>query len=253
MIKKSLAFLALGGLGALAIVAPKSSEIGRITKNEQSNIEMSTQITSTHSSYLETIVDTSNQKTFNLPKVTSKDTLYLAAAILGEASGETNNLQYIKGVISGIFNRAEDKGGIKRAILGKTIQPNGEVVYHYTPFDPRDPNYQRVTNFLNSEKARKTNPLFRDCYSLARDALNGTLIIEHPLSLANYFVVRKTDPRRFVKGSDARKYGVPSWTYKMTEDGKFVLDKNKNRIPLEPVAVVPVSNGKKAFFYSIED
>ena len=251
MIKKTLAVLALGGLGVLAIAAPRPHETEKISRNEQSNIEILAQTDLIPPYSLEAKIDTANQKAFNLPEITPKDTLYLAAAILGEASGETNNPQYIQGVISSIFNRAKDEGSIKRAILGKTIQPNGEVVYHYTPFDPRDPNYPRVMRFLNSETARKRDPTWKQCYSLAINALNGTLKIEHPLSSATHFFVGGYNPQQYLKGSDARRKGFPSFAYEMGDSGKFVLDANKNRIPLKPVGVVPVSNGKKAFFYNL--
>lgn len=253
MIKKRLAILAIGGLGALLIAAPGNNKAVDINKNER---PVSEQVIlanmPTFTDTLESTVDTIPKKTFQLPNVTPKDILYLAGTIYGEASGETSNERYVKGVVSTILNRAEKCGSIRRAVLETTINQKGERVYQYTCFDPSDPNYHRVMNFLNSERARKNDSIWNECHSIAKSVLDETMEIEEPLNSATHFFVRRHDPRLYTKRREATRRNFPSFAYEMT-DTLFVLDENKNRIPREPVAVVPVRYGMKAFFYNLEE
>ncbi|MFH1787589.1 MAG: hypothetical protein ABH811_02255, partial [archaeon] len=170
-----------------------------------------------------------------IPQKNEEEIKLLAQAIYGEARGELNNHQYLQGVISSILTRKERKNkSLKEIIKNK----GSNETYHYTCFDPKDPN---------SDKIKKINPndeIWKVCYKIAEKALNKEIELE---SITNYFC-SYGDPEKHKTKKLAKKYGIPGWAYKM-EGNKFILDKNKKRIPRELVKLAKLNNGKTAFFY----
>jgi len=177
------------------------------------------------------------------PKITNQEIELFAQAIYGEARGELDNPKYLRGVMGSIITRAKKSGkSINEVILEKRKDEKKGETHHYTCFDPNDVNYEKIKNLSNS----KDNKIWDMCYSIAEKALNNKL--ELPKA-TNYFVGK--NPEKYKTKKQADKMKIPSWAYKM-ENGKFVLDKNKKRIPIKPIEIVKIDENKSAYFYNFK-
>ncbi|MBU0959046.1 MAG: cell wall hydrolase [Nanoarchaeota archaeon] len=233
--------LLIGGAGlALATAIPKETE--------QSDSPQLRNLEPAHTS--EERLSFQQRAKITPKNVNHLDTLILAQAIYGEARGELDNDTYIGGVVSTIVNRAKTGLGIRRTLLEKTIHPD-KVVYHYSCFDPSDPNY-RVISSLHPPRNPNQENIWNRCYLTAKQVLEGRLEVDTSLANATHFFVGH-DPRKNTTKNQASRRGIPGWAYEMTKDGKFILDENKERVPKTPLLVVDLKENRKAFFYSLNN
>lgn len=185
--------------------------------------------------------------------ISDTDTLLLARAIYGESRGQLDNEKYVWGVAETIKSRLKTTRSLRDVLLQTRIKENKkdsltskmDTVYHYTCFDPDDPNYSEIKNPDPRDSS------WKNCYNLARKILQGDHNPDSGLEgVTNYFVGE--DPKKHLSGKKAKRKGIPSWAYKMDHEGKFELDKTGKRIPIEPTAIVSLNDGKKAYFYSFK-
>lgn len=168
------------------------------------------------------------------------ETELFAQAIYGEARGQLNIPEYLRGVIGSIVTRAKRKGrSINEIILEKRVNEKKGETHQYTCFDPNDVNYKKIKNLQKNE-------IWNRCYSLAEKALNNKLDLPE---VTNYFVGK--NPQKYRTKKQAEKMKIPSWAFLM-KDGIFVLGKDKKRIPVKPVYVVKINRNKHAYFYNFK-
>lgn len=98
------------------------------------------------------------------------DILDLARTIYGEARGEKAIGK--RAIACVVLNRfMSRKNYLKGATISETCKKNatdrktGRVVYQFTCWDPRDPNYRIIKDATPSELG--------ECYEIARDVLSG--------------------------------------------------------------------------------
>ena len=173
--------------------------------------------------------------------------LVFARAIYGEARGQLEtNPEYVEWVANTIKTRARKKGkSIKEIVTAsrpKKFKKGFVDVFRYTCFDPRDRNYNDIKNPSAAEI-----PAMEKCYDIATELISGEVNLPEA---TNYFV--GGDPFKVRTKRKAMRAGIPSWAYKMDEKGNFILDKNRKRIPREPVKVVKISKNRSAYFYDFE-
>ncbi|MBU4069373.1 MAG: hypothetical protein KJ646_00150 [Nanoarchaeota archaeon] len=177
------------------------------------------------------------------PEIANSEIELLAKAIYGEARGELDNLKYLKGVIGSIKTRAKKTGkSIREIILEKRVNEKKGKTHHYTCFDPTNVNYKKIKELSNTQE----NEIWDKCYLLAEKALNNELDLP---KVTNYFVGK--NPQKHKTKKQAEKMKIPSWAFKM-ENGNFVLDENKKRIPVKPTYIVKIDENKSAYFYNFK-
>lgn len=175
--------------------------------------------------------------------VSDSDTTLLAKAIYGESRGELKNEQYLFGVAETIQTRLnKSRKSLREIILQTRVNSRGDTTYAYSCFSPRDVNYNKLRN------PEKEN--WDKCYNLARKIISGEFKCPPNLKgVTNYFVGGNPNENQTRQG--AIKNNIPSWAYEMDTSGKFILDSEGNRIPIKPLAIVPVGK-KNAYFYKFK-
>jgi hypothetical protein len=200
-------------------------------------------------------------KTYPNPLYTAKDnfaqdsdTMLLARAIYGEGRREVKKYpDYIKGVMASIFERAEDRGSsLREEILRTGKNEKGVTVHAYTCFSPADKNYD---NIRNPDTKSWEKEAWEACYDLAKATLANKDAEGNPITpdgfdeVIGYYVGRKAG---YDKKAVAKRRGIPSWAYKMNNEGYFILSGSKTRIPRKPAKEIPVGN-QTAFFYTFKE
>jgi hypothetical protein len=176
--------------------------------------------------------------------------MILARTLYGEARGELSNHDYVYGVARSIINRARKMNRtIKETVLDSNAKKtrNGEIeVYAYSCFDPK----QKVLGKLKDPTANDSKSVWKKCYEIAGEAMQGKLKGKEMLDdVTNYYVGHEAAQNRTKQ--KAEQNGIPSWAFKM-KNGRFVLDSQKMRVPRKPAAEVDLSKGKRAYFYSFD-
>jgi len=187
----------------------------------------------------------------------SSDTeiMILARTLYGEARGQIDNEDYVYGIARTITNRADKTGKTLKDIILKSREKNGKTIYHYTCFDPKDPNYSKIKDPLNAGDGENTSEReknWRRVYDIAKKVINGDLGSDLMLEEATNYFVSRGNPIKHKTRKEAQKMGIPGWAFHM-ENGKFVLDEHRRRIPINPLAVVDINSEKKAYFYSFKN
>ncbi len=177
------------------------------------------------------------------------DTMILARAIYGEARGQIEtDKDYVYGVARSIINRSNKSGeGIKNILVenNKKKLKSGKIinVYAYSCFDPRDKNLAKIKD--------PDKKLFKKCYDLAGQAIEGTYTGNKELNNTTNYFVSKSDPSKNLTKTEAIKNNIPGWAYEM-KDGKFIKNIEGKRIPRKPITTITLSNGRTARFYSFK-
>ncbi|GBE20199.1 MAG TPA: hypothetical protein ENG87_00055 [Candidatus Pacearchaeota archaeon] len=188
-----------------------------------------------------------NHKEDNTPK----NRKILAQALCGEGRSEFTN-DYFMGSVASMINR-----GNKEGVVNAVLRANKKNTHQYSTFNKFDVNYPKITNPLEKLEGNKAQrkEIWSKCNNLAKKILRGEPIkIKKELANATNYYVSKGDPKIHKRWDQARKYKIPGWAFEKKKDGiTFRLDKNRNRIPIEPIKIAKTRLGDNAYIYAFKN